>query len=94
VDCVSQVQSWIELVADFIARAQPDGDLAPSIDPVALATVLVAATDGLKDLSDILDPPNRARRGFEQRMRSLSEIVDAAVAASDGVGSQRGSERR
>jgi AcrR family transcriptional regulator len=90
----AHMQRWIELVADIIARAQSEGDVAPSIDPVALATILVAATDGLKDLSDILDPPDRARRGFEQRMRSLSEIVDAAIAASGEVGSQRRSERR
>jgi AcrR family transcriptional regulator len=90
----AHMQRWIELVADIIGRAQSEGDLAPAIDPVALATILFAATDGLKDLSDILDPPNRARRGFEQRMRSLSEIVDAVVASSCRAGSHRLPQRR
>jgi hypothetical protein len=46
-------------------------------DATALATVLVAATDGLKDLSDIVDPPSRARRGFERRLQHLTELVES-----------------
>ena len=49
----------------------------PHLDAAALAAILVAATDGLKDLSDILDPPSRARRGFERRMQHLTEVVEA-----------------
>ncbi len=63
----------------IITRAQHDGDLAPDLDADALATVLVAATDGLKDLSEILDSPNRARKGFERRMRSLADIVERLI---------------
>jgi len=37
----------------------------------------VAATDGLKDLSDIVDPPSRARRGFERRLQYLTELVES-----------------
>ncbi len=46
-----------------LSPAQEDGDLPAQLDATGLAAVLVAATDGLKDLSDILDPPNRSRRG-------------------------------
>ena len=74
-----QMRGWIDLVADIISRAKRDGDLPSQLDATALATILVAATDGLKDLSDILDPPNRAKRGFEQRMQRLSEIVEALI---------------
>ena len=74
-----QMRGWIDLVADIISRAKRDGDLPSQLDSTALATILVAATDGLKDLSDILDPPNRAKRGFEQRMQRLSEIVEALI---------------
>ena len=74
-----QMRGWINLVADIITRAKRDGDLPSQLDATALATILVAATDGLKDLSDILDPPNRAKRGFEQRMQRLSEIVEALI---------------
>lgn len=74
-----QMRGWIDLVADIITRAKRDGDLPSQLDATALATILVAATDGLKDLSDILDPPNRAKRGFEQRMQRLSEIVEALI---------------
>ena len=63
----------------IISQAQEDGDLPAQLDASALAAVLVAATDGLKDLSDILDPPNRSRRGFEQRMQHLTDILEALI---------------
>src|SRR5215471_1043674 len=44
---------------------------------------LVAGTDGLKDLSDILDPPHRARRGFEQRMQHLINIVETLTSRGE-----------
>jgi hypothetical protein len=69
----------IDLVAGIISRAQEDGDLPAQLDATGLAAVLVAATDGLKDLSDILDPPNRSRRGFEQRMQHLTDILEALI---------------
>jgi AcrR family transcriptional regulator len=73
----AQTREWIELVANIISRAQRDGDLAAKPDATALATVLIAATDGLKDLSDIVDPPSRSRRGFEKRLQHLTELVYA-----------------
>jgi hypothetical protein len=75
----AQMRGWIDLVADIISRAQQDGDLPAQLDATALATILVAATDGLKELSDVLDPPNRAKRGFEQRMQRMTEIVEALI---------------
>ena len=74
-----QMRGWIDLVAGLISQAQRDGDLPAHLDATALAAILVAATDGLKDLSDILDPPSRARRGFEQRMQHLTELVEALM---------------
>src|SRR5215470_1209543 len=71
----AQMRGWIDLVAGIISRAQQDGDLPAQLDATALATILVAATDGLKDLSDVLDPPNRAKRGFEQRIQHLAAVV-------------------
>jgi AcrR family transcriptional regulator len=77
----AQTRDWIELVAGIVSRAQRDGDLAMKPDATALATVLVAATDGLKDLSDIVDPPSRARRGFERRLQHLTELVGSLSTA-------------
>jgi AcrR family transcriptional regulator len=76
----AHMRDWIELVADILIRAQHDGDLPAHLDATAVATALVAVTDGLKDLSDILDPPQRAQRGFELRMKSLIELLDELVA--------------
>ena len=77
----AQTRDWIGLVASIVSQAQRDGDLAPKPDATALATVLVAATDGLKDLSDIIDPPSRARRGFERRLQHLTELVESLSTA-------------
>ena len=79
----AQMRGWIDLVAGIISRAQRDGDLPAQLDATALATILVAATDGLKDLSDILDPPSRAKRGFEQRMQRMTEIVEALISRDE-----------
>ena len=73
------MRGWLDLVAGIIGQAQRDGDLPAQLDASALAAILVAATDGLKDLSDILDPPSRARRGFEQRIQHLTEVVEALM---------------
>jgi AcrR family transcriptional regulator len=77
----AQTREWIELVAGIVAQAQRDGDLAAKPGATALATVLIAATDGLKDLSDIVDPPSRARRGFERRLQNLTELVESLIPA-------------
>jgi AcrR family transcriptional regulator len=79
----AQMRGWIDLVTAIISQAQRDGDLPAHLDASALAAILVAATDGLKDLSDILDPPSRARRGFEQRIEHLTEIVEALSISRD-----------
>ena len=83
----AQTRDWIELVAGIVSRAQRDGDLAVKPDATALATVLVAATDGLKDLSDVIDPPSRARRGFERRLQHLTELVESLSTA--GLSAQK-----
>jgi hypothetical protein len=72
----AQMRAWIELVAGIVSRAQQEGSLPAELDATAFATILVAATDGLKDLSDILDPPSRAKRGFEQRIQHLAAVVE------------------
>ena len=77
----AQTRDRIELVASIVSQAQREGDLAVKPDATALATVLVAATDGLKDLSDIVDPPSRARRGFERRLQHLTELVESLSTA-------------
>ena len=77
------MRGWIELVADIIRRAQHDGDFPRHLDANTTATVLVAATDGLKDLADVLDPPSRARRGFERRMEALVALLEAVIGTAE-----------
>jgi hypothetical protein len=43
------MHAWLDLVADIVAGAQAKGELRAAPDPLALATILVAA-NGLKDL--------------------------------------------
>jgi AcrR family transcriptional regulator len=74
------MRTWVGLVAGLIKEAQADGDLAAGIDADDLAGVLVAATDGLKDLGALIDSPRRARRAYERRMNTLITLVDAVSA--------------
>jgi AcrR family transcriptional regulator len=70
-------RTWVGLVAGLIREAQADGDLPAGVDADDLAAVLVAATDGLKDLGALIDSPGRARRAYERRMNTLITLVDA-----------------
>jgi AcrR family transcriptional regulator len=73
----SHMRAWLGLLSGLIGQAQADGDLPATIDADDLAAVLVAATDGLKDLGGLIDAPSRARRSFERRMDTLVALVDA-----------------
>ena len=75
----AHTREWIEFVAEIIARAQADGDARADLDPTTTAELLVAMTDGLKDLSDVLDPPTRARRAYERRMETASALVQTLL---------------
>jgi AcrR family transcriptional regulator len=72
-------RAWIAFVAELIGRAQAEGSVAASVDPQLVATMLVAMTDGLKELSEALDPPGRARRGYERRMESAVALIEALL---------------
>jgi hypothetical protein len=50
---------WVGLLAGSIARAQTVGDLPDTIEAGDFPALLVAATDGLKDLGDLIDAPSR-----------------------------------
>jgi len=85
------MRAWVGMLAGLITQAQADGDLPHSIQAGDLAALLVAATDGLKDLGGLIDAPSRAGRAFGRRMEALVTLVDAlrslatngAIARSD-----------
>ena len=79
-------RAWVGLLAGLIGQAQADGDLPRAIDAADLAALLVAATDGLKDLGGLIDAPSRARRAFERRMQILVTLVDAWRTRDAGQG--------
>ena len=72
----SHMRAWVGMLAAMITQARADGDLPRTIDAGDLAALLVAATDGLKDLGGLIDAPSRARRAFERRMEVLVMLVD------------------
>jgi AcrR family transcriptional regulator len=82
-------RSWVGMVAGLVRQAQADGDLPSTIDANDLAALLVAATDGLKDLGGLIDTPSRARRAFERRMHALVTLVDALSGRSRDKSSGR-----
>jgi TetR/AcrR family transcriptional repressor of nem operon len=71
------MRTWVDLVAGLIRQAQAEGDLPGTVDADDLAAVLVATTDGLKDLGALIDSPGRARRAYERRMNTLVTLVDS-----------------
>ncbi|OHV35977.1 TetR/AcrR family transcriptional regulator [Pseudofrankia sp. EUN1h] len=78
---------WVEMVADIVRRGQADGDLRADLRPDDVAVVLVAAFDGLKAMSDILDGPLATSR-FPDRARTLNRLVELALRGpgQDGPG--------
>ncbi len=76
--------AWVALVADVVRRAQAQGDLRAHLDADALAAVLVAAFDGLKSLTDVLDGP-RASARFAERAGVLVGLVDLALCGGRGT---------
>ena len=71
------MRTWLGLVAGLIRQAQAEGDLPETVDADDLAAVLVATTDGLKDLGALIDSQGRARRAYERRMNTLIKLVDS-----------------
>jgi AcrR family transcriptional regulator len=80
------MRAWLGLLTGLITQAQADGDLLRTVDAGDLAALLVAATDGLKDLGGLIDAPSRARRAFERRMNTLVTLVDALKTRRAGQG--------
>jgi len=73
---VKPMAEWVEFVADIIRRGQADGDFRPGPDPHAVAVVLVGAFDGLKTLTDVLDPGAAASDLFTRRAEVLLDLVE------------------
>jgi hypothetical protein len=72
---VKPMHEWVEFVADIVRRAQADGDMRRGPDPHAVAVVLVGAFDGLKTLTDVLQPGSGASELFTRRAEVLLDVV-------------------
>jgi AcrR family transcriptional regulator len=73
---------WVGMVADIVRRGQAEGDLRADLDPDDVAVVLIAAFDGLKSMSDILDGSRAAAR-FPDRAKTLDRLVELALRDPD-----------
>ncbi|MET8152093.1 TetR/AcrR family transcriptional regulator C-terminal ligand-binding domain-containing protein [Actinoplanes sp. NPDC049668] len=69
---------WIAFIADLVRRGQADGGLRAGLEPELVASVLVGAFDGLKDLTDVLEPGGDVA-AFADRVRTLLAIVELAL---------------
>jgi AcrR family transcriptional regulator len=70
---------WVEFVADIVRRGQAGGDLRPGLDPHHVAVVLVGAFDGLKALTDVLDPGAQALEVFAERTKALLSMIEGGL---------------
>ncbi|POM22479.1 HTH-type transcriptional regulator QacR [Actinomadura rubteroloni] len=73
------MRRWVDFVAGLIRDGQANGELRAGPDPEALAVVLVGAFDGLKSLTDVLDPGEQAGERFAERARVLLELTELAL---------------
>jgi TetR/AcrR family transcriptional repressor of nem operon len=72
---------WVAFIADVIRRGQADGDLRAGLEPELVASVLVGGFDGLKDLTDVLEPGGKAGAAFTERVHAFRTIVELALVA-------------
>lgn len=70
---------WIALIADIVRRGQAAGDLRSGLEPEQIAAVLVGAFDGIKDLTDVLEPGPQGGPAFAARIRTCQSLVELAL---------------
>lgn len=70
----SPLSAWVDLVAGILQRGRTRGTLTFPGDPHDSATVIVAAFDGLKSVTDALDP--RDLGAFERRAGLLLQLLE------------------
>lgn len=70
----SPLAAWVDLVAGILQRGRASGVLTFPGDPGDAATVIVAAFDGLKSVTDALDPKDLD--GFERRAALLLQLLE------------------
>jgi AcrR family transcriptional regulator len=73
------MSAWVGLLADLVRRGQAAGELHSGPDAEAVAVVLVGAFEGLKSLTDVLDPEDRGGESFAARARALFDLVEPAL---------------
>lgn len=76
----SPLAAWVDLVAGILQRGRASGVLTFSGDPNDSATVIVAAFDGLKSVTDALDP--RDLDTFERRAELLLQLLERQFISS------------
>jgi TetR/AcrR family transcriptional repressor of nem operon len=77
---------WVEFVADIVRRGQASGELRADLDPHHIAVALVGAFDGLKTLTDVLDPGTRAVGVFTERAQVLLSLFEDGLLARPAAG--------
>ncbi|MFF2296584.1 TetR family transcriptional regulator [Arthrobacter sp. NPDC058127] len=77
----SPLAAWVDLVAGILQRGRASGVLTFSGDPGDAATVIVAAFDGLKSVTDALDPKDLD--AFERRATLLLQLLEQQFISSE-----------
>lgn len=78
-DVCRPAAEWVDLVADIVRRGQAAGTIRDTLPPDHVAAVLVGAFDGLKSLTDLLDPGHGSSAVFAERARTLLALVELAL---------------
>ena len=76
----SPLAAWVDLVSGILQRGRASGVLTFPGDPGDAATVIVAAFDGLKSVTDALDPKDLD--AFERRATLLLQLLEQQFVSS------------
>lgn len=76
---VRPFDAWFELTADLFRRAQAEGDMNPTVDPVAAAHYAVCAFLGIDQVADVSGDPGLVARLAEQYLTFTFAAVGIKV---------------
>lgn len=70
---------WIAWLASIIEQGQHEGSIDPALDSNSTAIVLFAAMDGLRQITEIVEPSRRQRTAFTRHVETLSAIIQHGI---------------
>ncbi len=88
--CVDGYERWKAFLTDLLREGQAHGQIKPDVDPRALASVLVAAFDGLSMQENL----TRTRVDWQRIMQTLRQAMGEGILTVEGIQAGRDTPAR